>query len=310
MLDPITLNLIHELNVKDAFAALSRPLGVTRSTIECVETLIEQLSMHRDGMKTIGKQDERYFVNEVPAEDMAVYLAELKGLVAWAQMHCEEVPAIAESDLSTEARRLGHALGRSFLDTINAARGRGWLLLSDDLYFRQLAKQLNVDGVWMQPVLEFAFESGALTEGVYHDAVIKLALMNHTFTSLNANNLLHATEQDGWRVTARIKKLLEIAAGPMVEMNSALRVLASYFHDLLDSRAPAKARRRIFAATLEAFEKNQIDAAQDIHRALDRLAEFAFEKKSHAHSRRRREWKTHIDAWLSRCRHGQKRTMS
>ena len=305
MVDPITLNLINELDLKEPLASLGRPLGVTRSTIESVETYIEGLSMHNDGMSTVGKHGDEYVFNEVPAETMATYLQGLKELVAWANTHCEEVPAIAESDLPPQMRRVADHIDRSFMDTIIAARGGSWILLSDDLHFRQLAKGAEVDGVWMQPVLEMALERGALKEDSYQDAVIKLALMNHHFTWLNENVLLHAAEQDGWQVTPRLKKLLEITCGPTVIVPSIVRVLANFFCGVLDSGAPLKARRQLFAISLKAFEEHHVDAVFEIHRQLGLFAEHIYDKSSHAQARRHGEWKEHINTWLGGFRRGQ-----
>ena len=304
MVDPITLNLINELDLKKPLVGLGRPLGVTRSTIESVESYIEELSMHRNGMKTVGKQGDQYVFDEVSAETMARHLMELRDLVSWVRTHFEEVPAIAERDLPPEASRLGNYIDRSFLDTIHAARGRGWMLLSDDLYYRRLASELDVDGVWMQPLLELTLEKGAIEENVYQDAVIQLALMNHNFTSISEKTLLRAAEEDGWRVTPRLKKLLEVLASPTIEMRSALTALAKFFHALFTSGVSRKVRGRIFAAALEAFERHQIDAVHEIHRILGSVAEGIFDEKSHAHARRRSEWKKHIDTWLARVKKG------
>lgn len=304
MVDPITLCLINVLNLKEPLAALGRPLGVTRSTIESVESYIEELSRHSDGMKSLGKQGDQYVFSEVPAEEMRTYLNGLKDLVAWANTHCEEVSAIAESDLPPEMRRLADHIDRSFMDTIVAARGGSWILLSDDLHFRRLAKGAEVDGVWMQPVLEMALERGALNEDTYQDAVIKLALMNHNFTPLSEKTLLHAAEQDGWQDTPRQKKLLEITCGPTVEMPSMIRVLANFFFGVLDSGAPLKARRQIFATALKAFEKHHVDAVFETHKQLRLFAELTFDKKSRTQARRHREWKEHIYTWLGGLKRG------
>jgi hypothetical protein len=302
MMDLITLNLIHELGVGDALVRIRLPLGVTRSTIESVERLIEELAIHHDGMKSLGTREDQLILTEIPAEAMTKYLRGLRALVAWAREHCEEVPAIAEMDLPKDARQLGRAIDRSFMDTVIAARARGWTLLSDDLHFRRIAKLLGVDGVWTQPVLDLALEKHALDEEAYHDAVIKLALMNHEFTRLGAGTLLRMAERAGWRPTAELERLLQKVGAHNVELRSAVIVVAQFLYGLLWSPTPTKPRRRMFAAALETFEKHHVGLVPDIYGALRYVAERAFPMKSHAHSRRRREWKEHLDAWLTRFR--------
>jgi hypothetical protein len=58
----------------------------------------------------------------------------------------------------------------------------------------------------------------------------------------------------------------------------------------------------MLAVALESFEKHHVGLVPDIHDALTYAAERVFPTKSHAHSRRRREWKEHLDAWLARFR--------
>jgi hypothetical protein len=205
MMEPITLNLVHELGVGDALVRIGLPLGVTRSTIESLEGLIEELVIHHDGMKSLGTRDDQLILTEIPAEAMSRYLQGLKELVTWAREHCQEVPAIADTDLPKDARQLGGAIDRSFMDTVIAARARGWTLLSDDLHFRRIAKLLGVDGVWMQPVLDLALEKHAFDDDAYHDAVIKLTLMNHEFTRLSGGTLLRMAKRAGWRHTAELR---------------------------------------------------------------------------------------------------------
>jgi hypothetical protein len=251
VMDPITLNLIHELGIEDALVGIGLPLGVTRSTIESLERLIEKLAIHQDGMKSLGMHDDQFVLTEVRAEAMATHLQGLKGLVAWALKHCKEIPAIAETDLPKEARQLGGAIDRSFMDTIIAARARGWVLLADDLHFRRIARLLGVDGVWMQPTLDLALERHALDDDAYNDAVIKLALMNHQFTRLGGGTLLRMAERAGWRHTAELERLLQKVGARDVELRSAVIVVAQFLYGLLLSPAARKPRHRMFAAALE-----------------------------------------------------------
>jgi hypothetical protein len=302
MMEPITLNLIHELGVGDALVRIGLPLGVTGSTIESVEGLIEELAIHHDGMKSLGTREDQLILTEIPAEAMARYLEGLKGLVNWVREHCEEVPAIAETDLPKDARRLGGAIDRSLMDTVIAARARGWTLLSDDLHFRRIAKLLGVNGVWMQPTLDIALEKKALDDDAYDDAVIKLALMNHEFTRLKGRTLLRMARRAGWRHTVELERLFQKVGAPNVELRSAVIVVAQFFYGLLLSPTRPKPRRRMFAAALQAFEKHHGRVVPDIHDALAYAAERVFPMKTHAHSRRRREWKEHLDAWLARFR--------
>ena len=83
-----------------------------------------------------------------------------------------------------------------------------------------------------------------------------------------------------------------------------IRVLANFFYGVLDSGAPLKARRQIFAITLKAFEEHHVEAVFETHRQLGRFADLRFDKKSSDQARRYREWNKHINTWLGGFRRG------
>lgn len=305
--DPITLNLIHELDIKDQMVALKRPLGVTRSAVESIEGLIEDMSLHGGGLKTIGKQGNQYVINEVSAEVITQHIEGLKGLVTWCRKHCGFVDAIGPADLPSEARRLGAVLDRSYMDTIQAARKGGWILVSDDLWYRGLAELADVKAVWLQAVLMYAGSNNLISAETYHDASVKLFLLNHNFTQLSSDTLVHAASQDHWRPTHRIKQLLDGTVRPNVEIDSAIRVLGGFFHKSFRPEIPQKTRSRIFKAGLDAFAQHHPEQVRRFHDLLNRAAAHAFKESNSAqNSRFRREWKQYIDEWLARFPKSQK----
>ena len=157
--------------------------------------------------------------------------------------------------------------------------------------------------------LELALERGCLDQDGYQDAIIKLASLNHQFTSFNAGTLLRSAEKSDWQVTPELDKLLEIVAGPNIEQRSAMSVLAEFHYRLL-SGAPRKSRGRIFSASLRVFQKHHKEIAPKIHELLEYIAEHAFPRKTGFDVRRRVAWKEHIDAWLLRGKRRQKSSAS
>ncbi|GAG73656.1 unnamed protein product [marine sediment metagenome] len=60
-------------------------------------------------------------------------------------------------------RKLDKFLGKSFIDTILIAKKTNYILFSDDLFLRLIAKNdFNVDGVWTQILLLNLFKSGKI----------------------------------------------------------------------------------------------------------------------------------------------------
>src|SRR3954452_15080598 len=79
-------------------------------------------------------------------------------------------------DVPTEiASFLTETFGSHVLDAANLAAD-SYVLVSEDLYFRQLANAaVTVRGVWLQPIFAFARDQGLLGRERYADLITKLA---------------------------------------------------------------------------------------------------------------------------------------
>jgi len=76
------------------------------------------------------------------------------------------------------------------LDTAYLA-AEGYILLSDDMYYRQVAEAAAgaAPGVWFQPVLTFAREEGLLLIERYADLIVQLAWRRHNHLALDSMTL-------------------------------------------------------------------------------------------------------------------------
>lgn len=297
--DPISLNLLHELNLTDVLVNLDRPLFVTQSVCESIEVLIQETSLHRDGIKTLGKEGDRYVWQEIPSGNVAAYVRNLHALLGWIDSHCKKVPAIADADFPPEARQLAQAIDRSFIDVIHAARGHNLLLVSDDLYFRRLAQLLGVNGTWLQPVLDLAVEKGAMTKSAYSETLERLVSLNHGFVSIDASVLLHIVGREKWSVTPRFTKMISRSCASDVEIQSCLVVLIEFLRHVFQPGISPKKRRTIFGSVLRALENGHPGSAERIRRILSQVADRMFEGNEWSVAQRRQEWKEGLNGWAS-----------
>ncbi|TCA15204.1 hypothetical protein E0H70_35855 [Rhizobium leguminosarum bv. viciae] len=98
---------------------------------------------------------------------------------------CTVSPVAAPNELSPLESMILEQCGERVFDAVYLCTG-GRVLLSEDLLYRQFAKQMRVDGLWIQAVLMEAHGRGALSAQRYADAVVNLAFLRHGPVAIDA----------------------------------------------------------------------------------------------------------------------------
>lgn len=252
ILEPLSLFTIHALKVCDDISRLTGKLGVTQATLDVYRALIEDRKSHGpDGFMTLAKTGDQYVRQEISAEDIEKDIHRWEEVLVWAETNCEIIPAIAKEDpLSSQAKRLLEVLGKAFGDTLLAASGSGRLLISDDWYFRQVAKAaFGVNGVWLQVLLMVCQLDNWIDRNKYNDAVCSLLESNYDFVSIDANLLVSLARKEEWQVTPRFNKVASSLDLRRNELASALRVARRFLRHIWSSPIVtlSEARRLTFA---------------------------------------------------------------
>ena len=103
------------------------------------------------------------------------------------------------------------------------------MLLSDDLYLRQFAKnEYNIDGIWTQILLMYCRHTLLIDDKNYNNMSIKLACSNYYHTSIDSYILLEAARQSEWLPKLLYTRVLNHIRGKHSSEETAINVAANY----------------------------------------------------------------------------------
>jgi len=177
---------------------------------------------------TVWKEGDRYLRHETTPEALERGRQFLRGIRSFIETHAELAPAegVLEFD-QTKIKELQQILGRSATAAILVARSRGTLLYSDDLGLRAVARNdWQVEGCWTQAILARLHESSAISEDEYHEAVVKLAIGNYHFVSINSGDLLWVLRRDDLKASHTVAHMLGLLGGPECSEETAVPIVA------------------------------------------------------------------------------------
>lgn len=148
-------------------------------------------------LMSINYVDGQYFRQEMSAEELRQSAEAIdKGIEALVR-GCEIVPAAAPTTPSNLERLIADVSRAGSLDPVYIAVNENVLLLSEDLHYRNLARQLyETNGVWLQTILMVAVEERVIDGGTYARSVVDLAARKHDYISLNAPVLMTIAQQE------------------------------------------------------------------------------------------------------------------
>lgn len=247
VVDPVTLTHIVALDAADAVIAVTGRLGLTRSTIDSLRRLVEERRLHgKRGHLSIGLGEHGLVRHHVSASDIAMNIAFLERVIEFAESQCDVILAQAPEDPPAElADWLAHIRDPAYHDTLLAARGSGRTLLSDDLALRRWASAFLSDaGVWTGSALWMARARGHLPPAAHAALVLKVARSRHSFTTVDAIDLLAILERDGWRASEEFQYLVRLLTGDTVDLGSAVRVIRQFVDRLWAQAIPEESKRR------------------------------------------------------------------
>lgn len=231
VIDPISLMTVHALGIADDIVQTVGRLGIVQATIDLLtETLHRRGGIGRKGFMTLTKEKDIFLRQDVSEEQVSGYLMSLQSLLEWIEGNCDVLPwspaLVAGRD---EMKELREMIGDESLDSVLAAAGNGRALYSDDLRLRQLAySEFEVDGIWTQPILMRAVDTGTLDRERYNRAVVQLAGAGFVHTSIDAQVLLEAARQAEWWATRPFTDVVSILGGKQSDQDSAVRVAADF----------------------------------------------------------------------------------
>ena len=91
---------------------------------------------------------------------------------------------------------------------------------------------LNLDGVWLQPILINAYDSGLMAFEDYAKSIISLVRSNHHFITISKDVLLYSTNIQDIAVTEDFKALIESLGEKNTDLASSLKVVIPFLRSI------------------------------------------------------------------------------
>jgi tetratricopeptide (TPR) repeat protein len=199
ILDTYAAWTVATMDAFDVLIAVFGKLVIPRSCIDELQRLRDrELFAELGPSMTIGWHDGHYVRQEHTPEDLEARQTFIAAQIQKIEDNCEIVPVAAPDTPSELASMLTDAFGSDVLDAAYVA-GEGYVLLSEDIYFRQMAAaavNAEIVSVWLQPVATFAYKSALIDAARHADIAVKLAWRRHSHVSIDAEILWTVLQTD------------------------------------------------------------------------------------------------------------------
>jgi hypothetical protein len=199
VIDIISLFTLAFLDLKETIVAnYANRLIVSKSTVALIENIIsEKEELFSEGYIILSKENGKYVKHEITKKDIKKQIYFLKRILTWISKKFKIMPCTEILEINfNKKRKLDEFLGKSFIDTILIAKKTNYILFSDDLFLRLIAKNdFNVDGVWTQILLLNLFNSEKIKKEIYIDKTINLIEYNYNYIIFNAEILAESLKR-------------------------------------------------------------------------------------------------------------------
>ncbi len=199
VIDIISLFTITILDLKEVIVGnYANRLVVSQSTVDLIENMIsEKKDLFPKGYIILSRENDKYIKYEVTKEDIKKQIYFLKGILTWISKKFKIMPCTEVLEINfNKKRKLDEIIGKSFIDTILISRKTKYILLSDDLFLRLLAKNdFSVDGIWTQILLLKLLNLGKIEKEIYIDKTIDLIKYNYNYITFDAEILAESLKR-------------------------------------------------------------------------------------------------------------------
>ena len=246
VVDTITAVLIKRLDLYDAVTKVCGPLHATSATIERLAArYFEAKGMIGRSPGSLGYRNGNYVLTESTSEQVQAACDVREDEWNWARANLEILPALPRSDLSQRSRDAVAMIGVSGVAPALAANGALLPLLADDFGSRVWAKDtLQVDGLWLQPVLMESRERGHMSYDDYAKAALAMVDAGFSYVSLDVSTLLYALRQGDYD-GSKLSKPLEILCGKSADLMNNLVIASGLLNALASEPCPPLTRERV-----------------------------------------------------------------
>jgi len=289
VVDAVTIAMINEFGVRDAVENVLGPLKTTESVITVFEKRVADMEMH-EGKKYLSiawrnNELQRTLIDE---EGVATAIKFRRDELAWVRKNFEVIPAMPREDPDGQWRTTLEMLPRASVQAAAAAQGGSYILLSEDLGYRQWATATyGIGTTWLQPVLLRASEKQLMSAPEFAEAMCAMVRFGHQYVSLNALALTEIARRDGFAVSLDLQAMLNMIGGPNAELATNPGIVASLIDDALTAKGRTIETLALSSAVFRAMAKGRMAYKGQIVN----LILLGLENK--------RQWmKDHANAWV------------
>ncbi|MGD0186203.1 MAG: hypothetical protein ABSC25_13265 [Roseiarcus sp.] len=248
-LDAYTAWTAATMDIFDILVTVFGKLFVPQSTLDELRILKEKNELPAGRSMTIAWRNGQFFRQEYSSADIEAGARFIDDQIRKIGQHCTARPTTAPDSPTELARVLTESFGPHALDVANLA-AEGYILLSEDLYFRQLADAgVSTKGVWLQVVLTFARDYRLITRERYADEIVKLAQRRHSHLSFEPATLWDVFQADGSPELSRFRAVVEFIGTKNADVRAHMLVV-SHFLSLIWSDDGQNAPKRMRATGL------------------------------------------------------------
>jgi hypothetical protein len=254
---------------------LGRPL-VTQTAREELTNIIQYQETAPPSM-SLREEGGQYIREEANQEQLDRRLALLREMLACIDELCEVTPVLGPPDITERHRDLERALDNATLDAVYLALERDAVLLSEDGGLRLAVAAVGLTSTaWVQPLLMFARERGALDHSQYVDVLMGKVSRSHDFISVRTEDVVALARREPRKVAAGVLTAFDTFRSATLNLSSGVLVCADFLSNIVPLCPPA-ITAEYFKAALKVLQQGRPENAETVHRALAAAMEHGME---------------------------------
>ncbi|MBY2905735.1 tetratricopeptide repeat protein [Rhizobium leguminosarum] len=183
------------LDVLDVIEASLGPIYLPQSTLDSLITFRGFDDIRKSPSMTLVHRGGETFRREHTKEAADAREQYISQQIAKIKKACIVAPVAAPNDITPFESMILEECGERVFDAVYLCTD-GRVLLSEDLRYRQFAKQMRVEGLWLQALLMEALGRGAISAQRYADAVVNLAILRHGPVAIDAPLIKSVIDSD------------------------------------------------------------------------------------------------------------------
>lgn len=225
VLDMSALFTLDSLDLLDKFKQLFPNILVANSVLDEIKSWEdEQVNISQEETVSLGMENGQPRSYVYSKEFNKKRLDKISNLRKWIEENTTVSATKKILEMPKETReRFANFLGEFAFESVYLADEKSSILVTDEAVLRTVAKnEHNVDGLWIQPVLQLLLKKDLITQEEYNKNVNKLIKSGYQYISINYENLTTQIKVNGYYPDDDFLQLINILKHSIVESSAQL----------------------------------------------------------------------------------------